>query len=134
MAARGRYVRLVDEQGQALPLRVRRCDTFACRLRGLTFRLRLGEDEGLLFVEPRESRLGTAIHMAFVFFRIGVVWMDGAGTVVDKVVARPFRPFYAPRAPARTFLEGPPALVSWVEVGERYAIESMTDEVPDGKG
>ena len=134
MASRGHGVRLVDEHGQALPLRVRRCDTFGCRLRGLTFRLRLAEDEGLLFVEPRESRLGTAIHMAFVFFRIGVVWLDGEGTVVDKVVARPFRPFYAPQAPACYFLEGPPALVSWVEVGERYTIEACTDEGVDGKG
>jgi uncharacterized protein len=121
-----RHVRLMGNDGRALPLRIRRCDTFLCRLRGLTFRRRLGEDEGLLFVEPRESRLGTAIHMAFVFFPIGVVWLDREGTVVDKTVALPFRPFYAPRAPAQTFLEGPPALVSWVKVGERFDIESVS--------
>lgn len=128
MVARRRYVRLVGADGGVLPLHVRLCDTFACRLRGLTFRRRLGEDEGLLFVEPRESRLGTAIHMAFVFFPIGVIWLDREGIVVDKVVARPFRPYYAPQAPAQVFLEGPPALVSWVEVGERYLVEAA-DEV-----
>ncbi len=121
-SASGRYVRLVREDGRALPLRVRRCDTFLCRLRGLTFRRSLGADEGLLFLEPTESRLGTAIHMLFVFFPIGVAWMDGKGTVVDLTVARPFRPFYAPQAAARSFLEGPPALVDWLRVGERLQV------------
>jgi len=105
-----------------LDLRVRRCDSFLCRLRGLTFRRRLAPDEGLLFIEPSDSRLGTAIHMLFVFFPIGVVWINGAGTVVDATVAMPWRPFYAPKAPARYFLEGPPGLVDSVRVGERLTI------------
>lgn len=116
-------VKVSREGGRPLPLRPYLCDTFACRLRGLTFRRWIGEDEGLLFVEPVGSRLGTAIHMVFVFFAIGVVWLDGNGTVVDKVVARPFRPYYAPRGPAKCFLEGPPALVGWVALGERLRIE-----------
>jgi uncharacterized membrane protein (UPF0127 family) len=128
VTSRTRFARLVDEQGEALPLRVRWCSSFACRLRGLTFRRHLNDDEGLLFVESTESRLGTAIHMAFVFFSIGVVWLDGDGVVVDKVLARPFRPFYAPRAPARYFLEGPPALLTWVEMGTRYRIVEPGDE------
>ncbi len=118
-------VRLVTEAGHVLPLAVRRCDTFACRLRGLTFRRRLGNDEGLLFVEPAESRVGTAIHMFFVFFPIGVVWLDSEGVVVDSVIARPFRPYYAPRAAAKYFIEGPPALVTWVQPGERLRMEPL---------
>ncbi|MGC9523503.1 MAG: DUF192 domain-containing protein [Anaerolineae bacterium] len=125
-AARGRHVRLIREDGSALPLHVRRCDTFLCRLRGLTFRRSLGDGEGLLFLEPTESRLGTAIHMLFVFFPIGVAWMDGTGKVVDLTVARPFRPFYAPQAPARSFLEGPPSLVDWLRVGERLQVVPET--------
>jgi hypothetical protein len=85
----------------------------------------MGPDEGLLFVESAESRLGTAIHMFFVFFPIGVVWLDAGGAVVDKVVARPFRPYYAPRAAAKCFLEGPPALVDWVALGEHLRVESV---------
>ncbi|MGC9349047.1 MAG: DUF192 domain-containing protein, partial [Anaerolineae bacterium] len=108
-------------------LRVRRCDTFVCRLRGLTFRRELPEGEGLLFVEPRESRLGTAIHMLFVFFPIGVVWLNAEGIVVDRVVAYPFRPFYAPSAPASYFLEGPPALVDWVSEGEKLRLELVEE-------
>ena len=127
MRQRDRFVKLVDGQGDALPLRVRWCGSFACRLRGLTFRRHLDDDEGLLFVEDRESRLGTAIHMAFVFFSIGVVWLDGNFVVVDKVLARPFRPFYAPSAPAQYFLEGPPALLTWMRVGERYRVAEQQD-------
>lgn len=118
-------VRLVNESGHTLPLKVRCCDTFACRLRGLTFRRRIGDDEGLIFVERTESRLGTAIHMFFVFFSIGVIWLDTEGVVVDSVIARPFRPYYAPRAAARYFVEGPPALVTWVQPGERLRMEPL---------
>jgi len=113
------YVSVVRADGTSLPLKVKRCSSFGCQLRGLTFRRRLGPDEGLLFVEKTESRWGTAIHMFFVFFSIGVVWLDSQGTVVDAKIARPFAPFYAPCAPARYFLEGPTDLVSWVTKGER---------------
>ena len=116
-------VRLCHADGRCLPLRVRRCETFTCRLRGLMFRKPLAEDEALLFVQGTEDRLGAAIHMLFVFFPIGVVWLDTAGTVVDKVLAEPFRPFYAPRGPARYFIEGPPSLLSQVSIGETLRVE-----------
>jgi uncharacterized protein len=119
------YVTISREDGSVLPLRVRRCDTFLCRLRGLMFRRSLDPEEALLFVAEAEGRLGAAIHMFFVFFSIGVVWLDGAGGVVDAKVARPFGPFYAPREPARYFLEGPPELVDWVAVGEVLRIEPV---------
>jgi len=124
VSARAAYVRLWRQEGTALPLRARRCDTFLCRLRGLTFRRSLADDEGLLFVESAESRVATSIHMFFVFFSIGVIWMAADGTVVDAQLAKPFRPYYAPRAPAKYYLEGVPALLSWVQIGERLTIEA----------
>ena len=98
--------------------RVRLCDSFLCRLRGLTFRRHLGEDEGLLLVGHRESRTDTAIHMFFVFFPIAAVWLNGEGCVVDAKLASPFRPIYVPQAPAKDVLEGPPSLLERVQVGE----------------
>jgi uncharacterized protein len=121
-----RFVRLRRADGAPLPLRVRRCDTFLCRLRGLTFRRALAEDEGLLFEEAAESRLGTSIHMFFVFFPIGVVWLAADGVVVDAQRAEPFRPYYAPQAPAQYFLEARPDVLAWVEIGERLIIEPVT--------
>ncbi|MCJ7548429.1 MAG: DUF192 domain-containing protein [Anaerolineae bacterium] len=117
------YVSVVRADGTSLPLRVKKCDSFVCRLRGLTFRRRLGQAEGLLFVGKTESRWGAAIHMFFVFFSIGVVWLDSQCTVVDAKIAHPFAPFYAPCGPARYFLEGPTDLVGWVTKGERLQFE-----------
>lgn len=108
-----------ETEGQPALGRVRRCAGFLCRLRGLTFRRRLGDDEGLLLVGNRESRADTAIHMFFVFFPIAAVWLDRSGRVVDARLARPFHPFYAPRAPARDILEGPPTLLTRVHIGDQ---------------
>jgi len=108
-----------ETQGQQLLGRVRRCTSFHCRLRGLTFRRTLDDDEGLLLVGRRENRADTAIHMFFVFFSIAAIWLDRNGRVVDARLARPFHPLYVPRAPARDVLEGPPALLQRVQVGDQ---------------
>ncbi len=105
--------------GENLARRLVRCDTFWKRGRGLMFRRALGEDEAYLFVEGRESVAQTAIHMFFVFFSIAVVWLDRDQVVVDKTLARPFRPYYAPQAPAQFFVEGHPSLLEQVSIGHR---------------
>jgi uncharacterized membrane protein (UPF0127 family) len=114
--------------GEPLLERVRLCNSFLCRLRGLTFRRRLGENEGLLLVGRRESRADTAIHMFFVFFPIAAVWLNGEGCVVDAKLASPFRPLYVPQAPAKDVLEGPPSLLKRVQVGDQLRFT----EVPRG--
>ena len=119
-----------ETRGGQLLGRVRRCVSFACHLRGLTFRRALGPDEGLLLVGSRESRANTAIHMIFVFFPIAVVWLDGAGRVVDTRLARPFRLAYVPRGPARDVLEGPPGLLNRVEIGNRLSFKSGGEKIP----
>ena len=74
----------------ASPARVKYCDSFACRLRGLTFRERLDPDDGLLLVQgTRDSRIDSSIHMLFVPFDLNVVWINTEMTVVDKVIAKP---------------------------------------------
>jgi uncharacterized membrane protein (UPF0127 family) len=98
---------------------VRRCASFLWRLRGLTLRRTLGHDEGLLLVGRREGRPETTIHMFLVFFPIAAIWLDRNGRVVDAQLARPFRPLYVPRVPARDVLEGPPALLERVRVGDQ---------------
>ena len=116
---------LFREDGAALPWQVRRCDTFRCRLRGLMFRRALRPQEALLFMENIESRVVTTIHMLFVFFPIGVIWLATDGTVVDKQLARPFRLYYAPRAPAQYYLEAAPEILDAVTLGERLLIPAI---------
>jgi uncharacterized membrane protein (UPF0127 family) len=106
-------------QGERLLGYVRRCGSFLCRLRGLTFRRTMGDNEGLLLAGQRESRVDTAIHMFFVFFPIAAIWLDSDGQVVDAQLARPFHPLYVPRAPARDVLEGPPTLLERVRIGDQ---------------
>ena len=104
--------------GRTLASRVVRCDSFFSRGRGLMFRRPLEEDEVYLFALGRESVVDASIHMFFVFFPIAVIWLDARKRVVDKVLARPWRPFYAPRRPARYFLEGHPGLLHKVQLGD----------------
>ena len=109
-------------QGAIVLARVTWCSSFLCRLRGLTFRRELAADEGLLLVESSSSVMATSIHMFFVFFPIAAIWLDDAFRVVDKQLARPFRPFYAARAPARYVLEAEPTVLDRVAIGDQLDI------------
>ena len=61
----------------------------------------------------------TSIHMFFVFFSIAAVWIDSNGQIVDKRLARPFRPIYVPDKPARYVLETPPELIGQFNIGDQ---------------
>lgn len=123
------WVEVHNERTNELLLgNVRHCSGFLSRLRGLMFRRVLRDDEGLLLIGKREDRLDAAIHMFFVFFPIAVIWLDSGGCVVDAQLARPFRPFYAPDAAAKDVLEGPPALLDRVQVGDPLRFEKAAHE------
>ena len=113
-----RFVKVVNEQDETLLAHTKWCPSFASRLRGLTFRRSLAPDEGLILVERRASVAATSIHMFFVNFAIAAVWLDDERRVVHKTLARPWRPFYASPRPARYVLEGPPALLERIAVGD----------------
>ena len=63
--------------------------------------------------------------MFFVPFSIAVIWLDADFRVVDKVVARPWRPFYAPRAAAQYTLEAAPELVEAVNEGDVFEFRDV---------
>jgi uncharacterized membrane protein (UPF0127 family) len=111
---------VVDADSQQVVLaRARWCAGFWCHLVGLQFRRDLPDGEGLLFVTHGESIVGTTIHMFNVYFSIGVVWLDASGVVVDATLAKPWRPYYAPAAPAQYYIEAKPDLLDHVQVGQR---------------
>jgi uncharacterized membrane protein (UPF0127 family) len=116
------WLRVLNQsRSGAQVVRARWCNTFACRLRGLTFRRTLPPGEGLLLVESRESRAGTAIHMWAVFMSLGVAWLASDGRVVDTRLALPWR-LYAPSAHAKYILEGPPSMLESVAVNDRLEL------------
>lgn len=87
------------------PVQAKWCESFLSKLRGYTFRSSLSMDEGLLLVEQRDSRIETSIHMMFVWTDLAVFWINSQNEVVDSVLAKAWRPFYAPARPARYILE-----------------------------
>ncbi|NOY97687.1 MAG: hypothetical protein GXP40_00575 [Chloroflexi bacterium] len=107
----------------ATPIRVKYCASFLCRLRGLTFRRGLAPDEGLLLVQGSDSRLDASIHMLGVGFDLTVVWIDSSLTVVDKVLARRWRPAYFPQKAAKYILEIHPDRWDNFEIGNKVEIK-----------
>ena len=91
--------------------------TFIERLRGLMFRRRLGEEEGLLI--KFASCWACSIHTFFMRFPIDLVFLDGAGRVVDLKTLRPWR-LYTPRQGCASVLEilAGRAEAMGIEVGE----------------
>lgn len=109
--------------GDVVLARVKLCTSFWCHFRGLQLAPRLPDDEGLLFVTGSESRSNSAIHMFFMRFSIGVVWLDSSGRVVDKQFAKPWRPMYMPRSPAQYYIEANPLLLQRVEIGDQLRFD-----------
>ena len=107
------------------PAHIGYCDSFLCRLRGLMFRSRLALDEGLLLVEKRDSRLDTSIHMFFVPFDLAVFWINSEMTIVDKIIAKSWRPAYIPKADAKYTLEMHPGRWSDYEIGDKVEFKNV---------
>ncbi len=111
--------------GRVLIPRAKWCDSFSSKLRGFTFRRHLAADDGLVLVENGDSRLSTAIHMLFVNFDLGVIWVNSQGQVVDQTVARPWRLSYTPQAPAQYVIEGHPDMLDHVQIGDTIQFTAL---------
>ena len=99
-------------------LRIKYCDSFLTQLRGLTFRSSLAQDEGLVLVGSRDSRVDSSIHMLFVPFDLCVVWINSDMEIVDKTLARSWRPAYFSKLPAKYVLEVHPERWDEFQVGD----------------
>lgn len=106
-----------SSRGGERVIRARWCESFGCRLRGLTFRRELPERRGLLLVQGEENKAGAAIHMWGVLFPLGVAWLDSHRRVVECRLARPWR-LYLPASPAMYILEGPPSMLDLLGIGD----------------
>jgi uncharacterized membrane protein (UPF0127 family) len=107
------------------PAHVGYCDSFLCKLRGLMFRSRLAPDDGLVLVEKRNSRLDTSIHMFFVPYDLAVFWINSEMTVVDKIIAKSWRPAYFPKADAQYTLEIHPDRFGDYEIGNKVEFKNV---------
>ncbi len=129
MSAQWRILRNAGTN-EVVVARVRLCISFWSHFKGLQLVLRLPEDEGLLFVTKSEGRVHTTIHMFFMFFSIAVIWLDASGKVVDKCLAKPWRPAYAPSAPAQYFLEANTEVLNRVQIGDILRFDEPASTLP----
>ena len=107
-----------QDRGIEEPLRIKYCDTFLTQLRGFTLRPPLARDEGLVLVGTRDSRLESSIHMLFVSFDLAVIWINSQIQIVDRVLAKSWRPAYFSKQPARYVLEVHPARWDEFQIGD----------------
>ena len=83
------------------------------------FLSRISPDEGLLLVQgQRDSRVDSSIHMLFVSFDLAVFWINSDMKVVDKVIAKSWKPAYLSAQPARFVLELHPNRWNDYEIGD----------------
>ena len=105
-------------------LRVKYCDTFLTQLRGFTLRSELSRDDGLVLVGKRDSRIDSSIHMFFVSFDLAVVWINSDMLVVDKVLAKSWKPAYFSKQPAKYVLEIHPGRWEEFQVGDKVQFKN----------
>jgi len=105
-------------------LRIKYCDTFLTQLRGFTLRPSLTREEGLVLVGRRDSRIDSSIHMFFVSFDLSVIWINADMQVVDKVLAKSWKPAYFSKLPAKYVLEIHPDRWDNFQVGDKVQFKN----------
>ncbi|HDD54736.1 MAG TPA: DUF192 domain-containing protein [Chloroflexi bacterium] len=105
------------------PLRVKNCESFGCRLKGLMFQKSLDVNGGLLMVQKTESKAKAAIHMFFVKMELGVIWLDSSRQVVDLKLAKSWQPMYTPQSAAKYILEVHPRRLPEFQIGDQLSFE-----------
>lgn len=89
------------------------------------FRSRLQPDEGLLLSIQRDSRIDSSIHMLFVPFDLAIIWINSELQVVDKLIARSWRPAYFPAKAACHTLEIHPDHFADYRIGDKVEFENV---------
>ena len=88
-----------------MDLEIRYCDGFFSHLIGLMFHPPLSPRDGILLAQQHESQIEAGIHMFFMRTDLTIVWLNSDKVVVDKVLAKRWRPYYIPSKPALYVLE-----------------------------
>ncbi len=117
-----KIAKLSKSSSPSTAVTVKICDSFFSKFKGLMFSRELKADHGIIIVENNESRLNTAIHMMFMNFDITVLWLDKDLVVIDKVLAKKWAPYYAPKKPAQYVVELHQSMLSEYSIGDRLEI------------
>ena len=105
-------------------IKIQYCDTFLSKSLGLMFRKALLPDEGIILADQKPSRMNAGIHMFFMNFDIAVLWLDPNLVVIDKAIAKKWRPIYLPKKPAQYVVELHCQMYDEYQVGDHLALRS----------
>ena len=75
-------------------------------------------------VEDKETRVNTSIHMMFMNYDITVLWLDKQLVIVDKVLARRWKPIYQPKKAAQYVVELHQSKFSEFSIGDQLIFRS----------
>jgi len=87
------------------PLVLKECSSFFSKFAGLMFKKNLKEDDGIILFDQSEGKISSSVHMFFMNFDLGIIWLDSGKRVVDTRYAKKWHPFYAPASSAQFTLE-----------------------------
>jgi uncharacterized membrane protein (UPF0127 family) len=108
------------------PIIVCLANTFFDRLKGFMFHSSIKENEGMLFVLNKSSRLKASIHMSFINFNLGVIWINDQLNVTQVELAHSRTSFFFPSKPAKYILEIHPSQISLFAIGDRIRFEQIS--------
>lgn len=89
------------------------------RTKGLMFEDKKKFNYALVFDFPFESKIGTSLHMLFVFFPIDVLFLNKDQKIVDKATLNPFIPNYTPKKAAKFVIEMPKGKTRTAKIGQK---------------
>ena len=101
-------------------------NTFLDRLKGFAFHSSIKENEGILLVLNKSSRIKASIHMAFINFSLGIIWINDQLNVTQVELARSRTSIFFPAKPAKYILEIHPSQISLFAIGDRIRFEQIS--------
>ena len=117
-----KFVAIVNKTSPAGEIRVKVCESFFSRLKGLMFSREIEPDGGIIMDEKTATRMNSSIHMLFMNYKIAVIWLDQNLVVVDKVLAKPWALAYVPKKPARYVIELHPSRLDDFSDGDQVEL------------
>jgi uncharacterized protein len=112
---------MLKHNGKLLMRNIRIARTGWQRLKGLMFEDIKKFNYALIFEMPQESKLGSSLHMIFVYFPIDVVFLNSKKEVVDKVTLKPFMPNYTPKKAAKYVIEMPEGRAKKIKIRDEIS-------------
>ena len=94
-------------------------NTSFLRFKGLMFEKKENFDYALIFELTRESKIGSSVHMMFVFFPIEIVFLNSQKIVIDKATLKPWKLNYTPKKSAKYFIELPLKKSKTISLGDK---------------